>query len=157
MDDAWDKLQNETYKQYKYFCIYRDLGAERSIKKTAEIAQKQKSNLEKMSTKNHWVERASEYDKYMDKQTRIENEKEIALMNKRHIDQSLYIQKMLVKKLKSMNPQDILPKMIPMYYELAITMEREARGINNIASVEQGKQEDNENITFVDDLGKDDV
>ncbi len=85
---SWEKLSDETYRQYEAFCIYSDMGIERSIVKVAKVwcVGGDTSRLNEWSSKYHWVERASAYDEHIDEIKRARNEEAIVEMSARHAD-----------------------------------------------------------------------
>jgi hypothetical protein len=67
MDPIWTRLPNETAKAYMAFEVYRDMGHDRSIRKTGKILAKNHKSLAKLSRKNNWVKRANAFDAYVGK------------------------------------------------------------------------------------------
>jgi len=53
-----ERLEKESEKAYSYFCCYRDLGVERTLKSVHEKYQINTSNIEHYSAKHNWVERS---------------------------------------------------------------------------------------------------
>ncbi len=85
----WEQRPDESARAYQAFCMYRDLGAARSLDKafaalwaqerqaSAKTAPKSASgHWSKWSTRFAWVERAKAYDAYLDvqQQQQFENE-----------------------------------------------------------------------------------
>jgi hypothetical protein len=101
----WERLPEETSKQYEAFCIYRDLGPSRSLEKCgkemAEIGQQSyhPKYIRSLSSKHNWVSRAMSYDNYLEKLIREENELAIQEMVRRHAEESKEIQT-AIKSLK---------------------------------------------------------
>lgn len=130
--EPWERRENETTKAYEAFCIYRDMGRERSLSKVAEKQQKSGSLIGRWSRENDWVERAAKWD---DEQDRIEREiaqkeqaKAIKDMRKRHADLG---QAMLIKAARALAkiPDDeIKPGDISRMVDVASKLERISRG-----------------------------
>ena len=128
----WERQQNETSKAYEAFCIYRDMGTQRSLSKVAEKQQKSGSLIGRWSRENEWVERAAKWD---DEQERIEREiaqreqaKEIREMRKRHADLA---KAMLIKSAKALAriPDDeVKPGDVSRMVDVAAKLERISRG-----------------------------
>jgi len=135
----WSKLSNETSRQYEAFCIYRDMGIERSILKVAYewSAGGHQSKLKEWSSKYHWVERASAYDEHIDEIKRARNEEAIIEMSARHADYSLQIQEKAIEALKLVKPEELKPNDLIKWYDVAVKIERLSRGL----STENIKQE----------------
>jgi hypothetical protein len=69
----YKRLPSDTDKSFEAFCIYRDMGANRSLEKLAQALGKTKANFEQMSRRFNWQERVAAYDasldeKHLDKQ-----------------------------------------------------------------------------------------
>ncbi|MEQ9263999.1 MAG: hypothetical protein RLN81_02170 [Balneolaceae bacterium] len=81
----WAHLSQESDLAFKAFTIYRDLGGNRSLTKTAKELGKKKhytSQLEKWSKKYEWVRRTLLYDEYLDFQKlELANERLIEIHN----------------------------------------------------------------------------
>jgi hypothetical protein len=147
MSEVWEKQDYETPKQYHYFSIYRDLGINRSLRKVLDkLPPKQRrnstiSNLGVYSGKNKWKQRVEAYDLYLDNIRRKENEQAILEMNKRHIEESLSLQDVIKNKLKQLSTDEIKTRDLADLLELAVRIERDARGVS--------KQSNNEVNTTV--------
>lgn len=72
----WELQPGETAKAFEAFCLYRDMGTERSIAKVGEKLGKNKITLEQWSAKNGWVDRATAWDGELD---RIRQQEEMRL------------------------------------------------------------------------------
>ena len=130
--EPWERREKETTKAYEAFCIYRDMGRERSLSKVAERLQKSDTLMGRWSRENKWVERAAKWD---DEQERIEREiaqkeqaKAIKDMRKRHADLG---QAMLIKAARALAkiPDDeIKPGDISRFVDVASKLERISRG-----------------------------
>ncbi|WP_036368241.1 hypothetical protein [Mobiluncus curtisii] len=67
----WEKQPGESSTDFKYFCIYRDMGYERTLEKTYQQAGlKSMNSVAVRSTKHHWVARAAAWDNHLDGQRR---------------------------------------------------------------------------------------
>lgn len=60
--DPWDRQPGETSKAYAAFCVYRDLGSERSTRKTAEHLSKSEALIHGWSARWGWPERSRAWD-----------------------------------------------------------------------------------------------
>lgn len=58
----WDRQPGETSKGYEAFVIYRDMGADRTTRATAEALTKSETLIKTWSSKNDWVRRAAAWD-----------------------------------------------------------------------------------------------
>ncbi len=130
MAEIWERLPNESSKAYQAFCIYRDLGAERSLDKVAQNRGKpgSRSWLDSWSTKYHWVERARAYDDYLEREKRKEQEKAILEMVDRHIKEAMALQQKALERLKTLNPDELTTRDVLNYLLEAMKVERLSRG-----------------------------
>lgn len=60
--DPWDRQPGETSKAYEAFSIYRDMGAERTVRSVAERLNKSGTLIAGWSGKHGWVTRAAAWD-----------------------------------------------------------------------------------------------
>ena len=75
---SWERLPNETPRAYHAFCIFRDLGPDRSQDKAyardcderGRKPAKAPGSWSKWSIKYKWVERAEAYDDWLDEEKR---------------------------------------------------------------------------------------
>lgn len=128
----WERREEESTKAYEAFCIYRDMGRERSLSKVAEKLQKSFTLMGRWSREHGWVDRAAKWD---DEQDRIEREqaqkeqaKAIRDMRKRHADLA---QAMLIKSARALAriPDDeIKPGDVSRMVDIASKLERISRG-----------------------------
>lgn len=81
----WEKQSGETAREYEYFSVYRDMGAERSVAKVARERRKTVQHLGSISKKRNWVARCRAYDDYRAKKVLQEKEKVREDMSKRHL------------------------------------------------------------------------
>lgn len=69
--NKWDRLNGESDKAFAAFCVYRDLGAERSAEKVQLKLSKSTGYLRqlyKWSSLHNWVDRVSAWDDFKDKE-----------------------------------------------------------------------------------------
>ena len=130
MAEIWERLPGESSKAYEAFCIYRDLGVDRSIEKTAKNRLKPGSYswLRNWSSKYNWVERARAYDDYLEREKRKEREKAILEMVDRHIKEAMALQQKALERLKTLNPDELTTRDVLNYLLEAMKVERLSRG-----------------------------
>lgn len=54
---AWERQPDESARAYEAFCLYRDMGPDRSLAKVGEMVGKSKAQMEKWSRRHGWVDR----------------------------------------------------------------------------------------------------
>lgn len=131
----WERLPNEPTKQYLAFCIYRDIGLNRSILKVAKEWSEggHASKLKEWSSKYHWVERAASYDEHIDKIKRDNYEdivqETIRETVARHTMESKLFQTKVHERLETIDPDELKPNELIKWYETAVKIERLSLGI----------------------------
>lgn len=66
----WDRQEKETTRAYQTFCVYRDLGASRSMQAVIDAIGSTISTLHNWSSTHNWNERSNAFDDYMERQKR---------------------------------------------------------------------------------------
>lgn len=139
MAEVWERQPGESSRAYAAFCIYRDLGPERSLEKVRQMLDKPRTRkwLGEWSVKYKWVERAQAYDDYIEQKKRKEQEKAILEMAERHARIAMAFQQKVVERLRELDPSDLSPKDLSTWFDIAAKIERLSRG----EPTEIGKQE----------------
>lgn len=126
--EPWERQQEETTKAFEAFCVYRDLGTDRSIAKAGKQLGKNRVTLEQWSSKYDWVKRVAAWDAEQDRIARQEQLKAIKAMRNRHAGMA---KAMIVKAGRALNriPEDeIKASDISRMIEVATKLERISRG-----------------------------
>lgn len=158
--EPWERRESESTKAYEAFCIYRDMGRERSLSKVAEKLQKSETLMGRWSRTYDWVKRAARWD---DEQDRIEREtaqreqaKAIKDMRKRHADLG---QAMLIKAARALAripDDDIKPQDISRMVDVASKLERISRGdVGEVVEERDGGQATPSVTFYMPDNGRD--
>jgi hypothetical protein len=103
----YEKLPEESAKQYGAFCQYRDLGPRRTIFNAATAFGITPSTANKWSHKYSWKDRAAAWDAHLDQVRRDEAVNDIVNMRERHANIALLVQEKVVNKLNAMTPVDV--------------------------------------------------
>ena len=80
----WERQEYDTKKSFEAFCIYRDMGEERGIRKVAAQLGKSETLIARWSGKYNWVDRCAAWDAEVDRLASIENLRNIRKMRERH-------------------------------------------------------------------------
>lgn len=139
---AWDRLPGESSKAYHHFCLYRDMGASRSLRKMAKdgVCGAKLGQLERWSSNWRWVERCQKYDDYLDYQDRLQQEKDRREMHKRHAKMGMLAQSLAVRKLEKManrieqDEERVPPGEAARILDIGVKVERQARGESSDSS-----------------------
>lgn len=133
MPNAWDRRPDETDAAWKAFCVYRDLGDERSIAKALEATGRKPGNSrnwERWSSQYDWTERARAWDDSIIDRIRKDREKELIAMRKRHIEAGQAMQSVAARSmLKAVNEKTEIPlEDVPRWMWAGVRIERLAAG-----------------------------
>ena len=130
----WERQPGEGIKPYEAFNCYLLMGDERSFHKVSYELKKSVSLLGRWSSKYNWQERVAAYDEEQLRLARIEQQKEIAKMRKRHAklaNQMLTAAtKGLINLMKELDKRDtpLSASDISRLTEVASKLERISRG-----------------------------
>jgi hypothetical protein len=132
----WDRQVAESSKAYRHFCLYRDMGTDRSLRKVAADA-KTTSNLRQLqhwSSRWNWVARCQSYDDELQRQDRLRQEKERRDMVSRHAKIAVLSQNLVVKGIEKMLGQieqgekELSASAASRLLDVAVKVERLSRG-----------------------------
>jgi len=154
--ESWEKLSGEGFQAFAAFCVFRDLGAERSIRKAVENTEQDKSSWAKRynvwrgwAAKNRWNERAAAYDRHIEKLKQTELRKTIEAQGEKHREVTGKMLNVVSKKLDTMNPEELTQGNLTEWVQTAIKADREAAGL----VVTDGKAEPKQGeLNFVGDF-----
>lgn len=126
--ELWERQQGETSKAYEAFCVYRDMGADRSLRKVVQQLNKNLTTIAEWSTKYEWVKRVAAWDAEQDRIARKAQVDEIKKMRTRH---AKLAEAMLIKAAKALQriPDDEIKAVdVSRMVETASKLERISRG-----------------------------
>jgi hypothetical protein len=167
--ESWERLAGESSLAFAAFCIFRDYGPERSIRKAAvryadslefdgrgggDTEQRQGSEpsnsgqtVEKRyrvwrnwCTQFRWRERAADFDRYTEKLKQEEFRKTIEAQGEMHRAVTGKMLEVVKKKLESMKPEDLSQGTVTEWVQTAIRAEREAAGLVASGGKSEAKQ-----------------
>jgi len=146
--ESWERIAKETSAAFAAFCTFRDLGAERNIRKAVESVEKDTAIQAKKykvwrnwAAQFKWRERAADYDRYVEKLKATELRKTIEAQGEKHREVTGKMLDVVSKKLDVMNPADLTQSAVTEWVQTAIKAEREAAGLvtNNKPEAKQGE------------------
>jgi len=154
--ESWERLTGESGAAYSAFCVYRDMGADRNIRKAVEAAEADEAVRFKRyrvwrnwAVQYRWRERAADYDKYVEKLKQAELRKTIEAQGEKQREVTGKMLDVVKQKLDGMNPADLTQSAVAEWVQTAIKAEREAAGL--VAS--NGKPETKQaEFNFVSDF-----
>ena len=156
----WERRPEETTKAYEAFCIYRDMGRERSLSKVSKELNKSETLMGRWSGQHEWVKRAARWD---DEQDRIEREiaqkeqaKAIRDMRKRHADLATAMLVKSARALQRIPDDEIKPGDISRMVDVASKLERISRGdVGEVVEERDGGQATPAVTFYIPDNGRD--
>jgi len=147
--ESWERLSGESSLAFAAFCVFRDLGAERSIRKAVEsVEQNETARVKRYNVWRNWAaayrwrERAGDYDQYLERLKQTELRKTIEAQGEKHRAVTGKMLDVVQKKLENMNPNDLAQGTVTEWVQVAIKAEREAAGLvtaNNKSETKQGE------------------
>ena len=157
--ESWERLRGESSFAFTAFCVFRDFGPERNIRKAVDCAEKDKADEAARGKRYRvwlnwaaafrWRERADDYDRYMERLKQAELRKTIEAQGEQHRRVTGKMLEVVSKKLDTMNPDDLTQGNVTEWTAMAIKAEREAAGLvssNGRAEPKQGE------LTFTSDF-----
>jgi len=132
----WDRLSGESSKAYAHFCLYRDMGQARSLRKLAADAKTASKlrQLQHWSSRWKWVERCQKYDDHLQYHDRLRQEKERKDMLTRHGKIAVLGQNLVVKGIEKLladveqGKRDLSASDASRLLDVAVKIERLSRG-----------------------------
>jgi len=150
--ESWERLTGESSGAFAAFCSFRDLGAERNIRKAVESSQLRCGEKDygrregryrvwrNWSGLFRWKERAADFDSYIEKLKQTELRKTIEAQGEKHRAVTGKMLDVVSKKLDTMNPDDLTQTNLTEWVQTAIKAEREAFQLNDGGlSLKQGE------------------
>jgi hypothetical protein len=133
--ESWERLPAESGAAYGAFCVFRDFGADRNIKRALatlgweERKQRRAYNVwRNWSTLFQWSRRAGEYDLYLDRLKRAERAKSIEAREGAYRAVTEKMLAVVEKRLDLMKPEELTQGNIVEWMRSAIDVEREVLG-----------------------------
>jgi hypothetical protein len=143
--ESWERLAGESTAAFAAFCVFRDFGPERNIRKAVDTVEPESGKAAKRyrlwrgwAAAYKWRERAADYDGYVDKLKQAELRKAIEEQGK--VDRELFnkMKQVAGKKLDSMDPADLGIGALPGWVTTAVRLDRERLGL----AAETGKPDE---------------
>ena len=134
--ESWERLPGESGAAFAAFCVYRDFGLERNVRKAVDSVEKDEAVRVKhyrmwrnWCAKFRWHERVADYDNYMERLKQAEIRKTIEEQGKVHREITGKMLRVVGKKLDLMDPADLSQGAVTEWVQTAIKAEREAAGL----------------------------
>lgn len=127
--EAWERQKGESTKAFEAFSIYRDMGADRSLRQVAAQLGKSRALIERWSRQWEWVERARNYDNDIEKKAHTKAVKAVSDMRARHIKIAMQLQTKALTELQNLPQGAMTAREILSFITEAAKMECENREI----------------------------
>jgi hypothetical protein len=134
--ESWERLSGESSLAFAAFCVFRDLGAERSIRKAVESTEQNETTRAKRynvwrnwAAAYRWRERAADYDQYLERLKQTELRKTIEAQGDKHREVTGKMLDVVKQKLDMMNPNELSQGSVNDWVQTAIKAEREMAGL----------------------------
>lgn len=124
----WAPQPGETALGFQYFCVYRDLGARRSVAAAARAVGRDASILRQLSAKFSWPDRALAYDAWLDRKAVEELARGRTKMRAEHAGIAELAREKILARLKTLDPEELGARDLATWLDLSVKIERQARG-----------------------------
>jgi hypothetical protein len=151
----WEHQPGESAKAFEAFAAYRDMGAERSLRKLTQQLHKNLTTIRDWSVKWNWQERVRAYDRELDRQAREQAVRSVRQMTDRHIRIAMQLQAKAVRALENLDEAQLTPKMMLAFLTKATELERMNR-LSSAGLDENGQKEAASEVEIIIE-GDDDV
>ena len=152
----WEQQPGESAKAFEAFAIYRDMSADRSVRKVTQRLNKSLTLIGKWSSRYNWPERARAYDRDLDRQAHAQAVRDVRSMTNRHIRIAMQLQAKALEALEQLNVATLSPKMQLAFLAKATEIERMNR-LSAAGMDDSGQQRDGAEGIEVVIEGEDDV
>jgi hypothetical protein len=126
--EAWEQQSREGTKAFEAFAVYRDAGADRSIREVARQLRRDDATLFGWSSAYRWVDRARQFDAHNDRQKTRTEAREREAMRVRQIRSAQRIQATALEALQELEADMLTTGDVLRYLEVGIKLERLVRG-----------------------------
>ena len=123
--DPWERQPKESAKAYAAFCIYRDMGVQRALRKVTQALNKNLTTIAEWSSKYDWVNRCAAWDAEVDRVARQKQLKDIATMREKQRKNAQTMQEKGMAFLESLAAEEALPALKDIVQLLKLGMEQE--------------------------------
>ena len=134
--ESWERLKGESSLAFAAFCVFRDFGPERNVRKAVDSAEKDEGVRAKRyrvwknwCSQFRWKERAADFDSYLEKLKAGEMRKTIEAQGELQREVTGKLLTAVSKRVDALNPVELPLALVTDWVETAIKAEREAAGL----------------------------
>jgi len=124
----WDKRGKQTEKSFEAYLIYRNMYLQRSLAKVAKQLGKSVKLIERWNQKYNWHEKVKGYDEYVAEKERKELEKTRFKRKAEIINETKFMQKRGLERLKEIKLNDLKPADAIRLVDRGISLEADLEG-----------------------------
>jgi hypothetical protein len=153
--ESWERLTGESSAAFAAFGVFRDFGAERSLKKAVVRHEGDSGKTAKRyrtwrswSMRFHWFQRAADYDRYLDHLKLAKRREGVEAFEEKQGKIADAMLDRVDKKVGLMGPEDLSAGMAVTWLDAASRSKREQLGIETGTNGKNGQQELPGLITF---------
>lgn len=135
MAKPYERLKGESVQAFSHFVVYRDMGLQRSQRKTAAQVKINEHTISLHATKWKWQDRALMWDRMIDARSRKAQLDAVEQMQKRHIAMSQGLQNLTARELQKLIDKSqttkkpiLKPEQLARLMQLGMDSERLSRG-----------------------------
>jgi hypothetical protein len=146
--ESWERLPGESSAAFAAFGVFRDFGAERSLKKAATqyeedsgTATKRYRTWRSWSMRFQWFKRTAEYDRYLDHLKLAKRREATEAFEEKQGKIADSMLDRVDKKVALMAPEDLNAGMAVTWLDAASRSKRESLGIEPGTNGKSGQQE----------------
>lgn len=125
----WGPQDGETAMGFQAFATYRDMSpGKRTIAAVGRQLGRDATVLRALSAKFNWVDRAFAFDAWLDKRAVEDLARGRTQMRQEHADAAVLARTKIMARLKTMSPDELSVRDLAAWLDLAVKLERQARG-----------------------------
>lgn len=124
----YDRLDDESAAAFHYFVWYRNLGYQRTIAAVGKEFGIARRTMQQYASRFSWQRRAEAWDDYIDRQARRELEADIINERKITAAAARQMRQKALDRMLSMDPNDMAPRDVATWFDLATKLSRQAHG-----------------------------
>ncbi len=124
----WAPQPGETSLGFYYFGVYRDLGPRRTVAAAARQLGVVPETLRALSSRYSWVDRSLAFDAWLDARAVEELARGRTKMRQEHADIAVLAREKILKRLRTMDPNEMGARDLATWMDLSVKIERQARG-----------------------------
>lgn len=141
--EPWERQPKESSPAWEAFVTYRDMGADRSYRKVAELLGKNPSGPAHWCEKHLWVSRAAAWDAEQDRLHRKALQKQAKQATERHAKIAQQLNAKVVERLMAMGakpgkdgapptpPEHVSLRDLAKWFEVGVKVERLSLGLSS--------------------------